>query len=130
MLYTIKYSNFGDERKAIQRPPSDNFTLWIITHSKSVTRKGKGNVSRSVWEYIYLVLTSQVQARSIIVGNSVSAVEVQQVFKRTFNTLIQQDYSVSADIDKYQSPLEHTLSKLDFSVGTDTLCFHVIWTWA
>ena len=119
MLYTIKYSNFGDERKAIQRPPSDNFTLWIITHSKSVTRKGKGNVSRSVWEYIYLVLTSQVQARSIIV-------EVQQVFKRTFNTLIQQDYSVSADIDKYQSPLEHTLSKVDFSVGTDTLCFHVI----
>ena len=130
MLYTIKYSNFGDERKAIQRPPSDNFTLWIITHSKSVTRKGKGNVSRSVWEYIYLVFTSQVQARSIIVGNSVSAVEVQQVFKSTFNTLIQQDYSVSADIDKYQSPLEHTLSKVDFSVGTDTLYFHVIWTWA
>lgn len=126
MLYTIKYSNFGDERKAIQRPPSDNFTLWIITHSKSVTRKGKGNVSRSVWEYIYLVFTSQVQARSIIVGNSVSAVEVQQVFKSTFNTLIQQDYSVSADIDKYQSPLEHTLSKVDFSVGTDTLYFHVI----
>ena len=130
MLYTIKYSNFGDERKAIQRPPSDNFTLWIITHSKSVTRKGKGNVSRSVWEYIYLVFTSQVQARSIIVGNSVTAVEVQQVFKSTFNTLIQQDYSVSADIDKYQSPLEHTLSKVDFSVGTDTLYFHVIWTWA
>ena len=126
MLYTIKYSNFGDERKAIQRPRSDNFTLWIITHSKSVTRKGKGNVSRSVWEYIYLVFTSQVQARSIIVGNSVSAVEVQQVFKSTFNTLIQQDYSVSADIDKYQSPLEHTLSKVDFSVGTDTLYFHVI----
>ena len=126
MLYTIKYSNFGDERKAIQRPPSDNFTLWIITHSKSVTRKGKGNVSRSVWEYIYLVFTSQVQARSIIVGNSVTAVEVQQVFKSTFNTLIQQDYSVSADIDKYQSPLEHTLSKVDFSVGTDTLYFHVI----
>ena len=126
MLYTIKYSNFGDERKAIQRPPSDNITLWIITHSKSVTRKGKGNVSRSVWEYIYLVFTSQVQARSIIVGNSVTAVEVQQVFKSTFNTLIQQDYSVSADIDKYQSPLEHTLSKVDFSVGTDTLYFHVI----
>ena len=68
--------------------------------------------------YVYLVLTSQVQARSSIVGNSASAVDAQQVFKSTFNALINEDYSISNDIERYQDVLEHALSKVDFSVGT------------
>ena len=68
--------------------------------------------------YIYLVLTSQVQARSGIVGNSAPAVDAQQVFKSTFKALINEDYSIAIDIEKYQGVLEHALSKVDFSVGT------------
>ena len=68
-------------------------------------------------EYVYLVLTSQVQARSSIVGNSAPAVDAQQVFKSTFKALINEDYSIAIDTERYQGVLEHALSKVDFSVG-------------
>ena len=65
--------------------------------------------------YVYLVLSSQAQAKSTIVGNSASTVDAQQLFKDTFKSLINED--VSIDIEKYQGVLEHALSKVDFSVG-------------
>ena len=65
--------------------------------------------------YIYLVLTSQVQTRSSIAGNSAPAVDAQTLFKDTFKSLIKEDLSI--DIEKYQRVLEHTLSKVDFSGG-------------
>ena len=58
------------------------------------------------------------QARSSIVGNSASAVNAQQVFKSTFKALINEEVSISIDIDRYQGVLEHALSKVDFSIGT------------
>ena len=67
--------------------------------------------------YIYLVLTSQVQARSTIVGNSAPAMDAQQVFKSTFKALINEDYSIAIDTERYQGVLGHALSKVDFSVG-------------
>ena len=98
-FYTTDYGIFGHEVKATERSPPDNLTRWIITN-------------------VYLVLTSQVQARSSIVGNSAPAVDVQQVFKSTFKALINEDYSIGIDIERYQGVLEHALSKVDFSVGT------------
>ena len=44
--------------------------------------------------------------------------DAQQVFKSTFKALINEDYSIAIDIEKYQGVLEHALSKVDFSVGT------------
>ena len=97
-FYTTDYGIFGHEVKATERSPPDNLTRWIITN-------------------VYLVLTSQVQARSSIVGNSAPAVDAQQVFKSTFKALINEDYSIGIDIERYQGVLEHALSKVDFSVG-------------
>ena len=68
--------------------------------------------------YVYLVLTSQVQARSSIVGNSAPAVDAQQVFKSMFKALIKEGYSIAINIERYQDVLKHALSKVDFSVGT------------
>ena len=67
--------------------------------------------------YVYLVLTSQVQARSNILSNSAPAVDSQQVFKSTLKALINEDYFIGIDIERYQGVLEHALSKVDFSVG-------------
>ena len=108
---------FGQEVKATESSPPDNFTRWIITQSKGFTRRGIEKISRFVRSYVYLVLTSQVQARSSIVGNSAPAVDAQQVFKSTFKALINEDYSIGIDIERYQGVLEHALSKVDFSVG-------------
>ena len=115
---TTDYGIFGSEVKATERSPPDNFTRWIITRSIGFTRKGTEKISRSVRVYVYSVLTSQVQARSSIVGNSAPAVDAQQVFKSTFKALINEDYSIAIDIERYQGVLEHALSKVDFSVGT------------
>ena len=117
-FYKTNYGIFGDGGKATKRSPPENLTRWIIAQSKGFTRKGIEEISRSVRACFYLVLTSQVQSKSSIVVNSASAVDAQQVFKSTFKALINEDYSISADIDRYQGIVEHSLSKVDFLVGT------------
>ena len=91
-LYTTEYDLFGDGWKAAQRSPPDNLTLQIIAQSKGFTWKGIENVSRSVRAYVYFVLNSHVQARSSTLGNLASARNAQQVFKSTFNALMNEDY--------------------------------------
>ena len=99
---------------------ANNLTQWIITQSKGFTEKGIGKVSKSVRAYVYSVsvFTSQFQAILSIVGNSASATDAQQVFRRKFHVLINEKYSISVYIVKNQSVLEHALSKVDFSIGT------------
>ena len=74
-FYPTDYAIFGHEVKATEQSPPDNLARWIITQSKGFTRKGIEKISRSVMACVYLVLTSQVQTRSTIVGNSVPAVD-------------------------------------------------------
>ena len=109
--------------KATERSPPDNLTRWIITQSKGFTKQGIEKISRFLRAYTYLVLTSQVQARSSIAGNLAHAVDAQKVFKSTFKALINEDYSISVDIERYQGVLEHALSKVDFSVAWVYTCF-------
>ena len=54
-------------------------------------KKGMAKVSRYVLAYVCLVLTSQVQIKSSVVGDSASAVDAPQVFQRTFNALINEN---------------------------------------
>ena len=102
---TTGYDIFGHEVKATKRSPPDNLIRWIITHSKGFTRKGIEKISRSVRANVYLVLTSQAQARSSTVGNSAPAVDAQQVFNSTFKALINEVYSIAIDIERYQGVL-------------------------
>ena len=62
-------------------------------------------------------IDAQAQARSSMVSNSVPTVDAQQVFKSAFNALINEDYSIAIDAERYRGVLEHALSKVDFSVG-------------
>lgn len=73
--------------------------------------------------YIYLVLTSQVKARSNIEGNSASAGDTQQILRSTFNELINEECSISVTIVRYHGVLEHALSKMNFAIGTGTFIF-------
>ena len=116
-FYTTDYGIFGHEVKAIERSLPDNLTRWIITQSKGFTRKGIEKISRSVTAYVYLVPTSQVHARSSIVGNSAPAVDAQNVFRSIFKALINEDFSIGIDIERSQGVLEHALSEVGFSVG-------------
>ena len=117
-FYATDCRIFNHEVKATERSPPDNLTQWIITQCKAFTRKGMEQINRSVRAYVYLGLTSQVQARSRIFGISVPELDAQKVFKSTFKKLINEDYSIGIDIERYQGVLEHALSKVYFSVGT------------
>lgn len=52
--------------------------------------------------------------------NAASAVDAPQVFKSTFNSLINEGRSISVDIEWCQSVLELALSKMDFAIGADS----------
>ena len=116
-FYTTDFSVFGHNVKATERSSSDDLTRWIITQSKGFARKGVEQISRFARAYVYLVLTSQVQAKSNTVRNSAPAVDAKKVFKSTLKALINEDYSIGIDIERYQGVLEHALSKVDFSIG-------------
>ena len=73
-------------------------------------------ISKSVCAYWYLLLTSQVQARSKIVGKTANALDVQNIYMNSFEELIKSNYSIADDIARYQGVLEHAMSKVDFSV--------------
>ena len=62
-FYTTDYAISGHKVKVTDRSTLDNLTRWVITQSKSFTKKGIEKISRSVRAYAYLVFTSQVKAR-------------------------------------------------------------------
>ena len=73
----LGYGIFGHEVRATKRSPPYSLTRWIITQSKGFTKKGIEKISRSMMAYVYLVLTSQVQARTSIADNSAPTVDAQ-----------------------------------------------------
>ena len=96
--------------------PPKNLTRWILRTSKDFTRIGLTLISKSVRAYVYLLLTSQVQARSKIVGKTTNAFEAQNIYMISLEELLKSDYSIADDIARYQGVLEHAMSKVDFSI--------------
>ena len=92
--YLKKYSVFNNLGTATERCPIENIPRWIITQSKGFARKCIEKVSKSVRAFVYLVLTSQIQARSSIVGKSTSVVDAQQAFNSKFTAFISEDLLV------------------------------------
>ena len=81
-IYTTDYAVFGHEVKATEKSLSDNLTRWIITQSKGFTKNGTEKISRSTLVYVFLVLSSQIKARSTVAGTSAPAVD----FKKSLRT--------------------------------------------
>ena len=115
---TTNWAVFGDNnRKRTKAAPPKNLTRWILRTSKGFTRTGVAMISKSVRAYVYILLTSQAQARSKIVGKTASAIDAQNIYVSTFEELIKSEYLTADDIARYQGVLEHAMSKVDFSVG-------------
>ena len=90
-------SNRGKPTKVA---PPKNLTCWILKTSKGFTRIGLTMISKSVRAYVYLLLTSQVQARSKIVGKTTNAFEAQNlyIYMNSFEELLKSYYSIADDI--------------------------------
>ena len=97
--------------------PPKNVTRWILKTFKGFTHIGLTMVSKSARAYVYLLLTSQVQARSKIAGKTANTLDAQNIYINSFDELLKSDYSIADDIARYQGALEHAMSQVDFSVG-------------
>ena len=118
-FYTKEWAVFcckGGKRTKVA--PPKNLTRWILKTSKGFTRVGLTVISKSARAYVYLLLTSQVQAKSKIVGKTTNALDAQNIYMNSFEELLKSDYSIADDIARYQGVLEHAMSKVDFSVGS------------
>ena len=80
-----------------------------LHRQKVLQKKDIEKIRRSVRAYVYLVHSSQVPARSTVVGNSAPAMDAQRVLKSMFKAMISEDYSIGIDIEKSQGVLEHAL---------------------
>ena len=58
----------------------DSMSRWILEKSVGFTDVGLLKISESVRAYAYLILSSQASARSVIVGNTASALTAQSTF--------------------------------------------------
>ena len=95
----------------------DSMTRWIIEKSQGFTDVDLLRISESVRAYAYLILCSQVYARSSIVGNSASSLTAQSAFLNNFENIVNRKVDIQEDVKRYQETLSYTLSKVDYSVG-------------
>ena len=81
------------------------------------TDVGLLKMSESVRAYAYLILSSQVSARSRIVDNTASALTAQSAFLNNFENVVNRRVDIREDIKRYQDTLSYASSKVDYSVG-------------
>ena len=85
----------------------DSMAQWILEKSVGFTDVGLLRISESVRAYAYLILSSQVSARSGIVGNTVSALTAQSAFLNNFEDIVNRRVDIKEDIKRYQDTQLH-----------------------
>ena len=95
----------------------DSMTRWIIEKSVGFTDVNLLRISESVRAYAYLILSSQVSARSRIIGNSASSLTAQSAFLNNFENVVNCRVDIQEDVKRYQDTLSYASSKVDYSVG-------------
>ena len=95
----------------------DSMTRWITETSVGFTDVGLLRILESVRAYAYLILSSQVSARSPIVGNSASSLTAQSAFLNNFENVVNRRVNIQEDIKRYQDTLSYASSKVDYSAG-------------
>ena len=95
----------------------DSMTHWIIEKSVGFTNVGLLRISESVRAYAYLILSSQVSARSRIVANTASALMAQSAFLNNFENVVNRRVDIREDIKHYQDTLSYASSKVNYSMG-------------
>ena len=95
----------------------DSMTRWIIEKSDGFTDVGLFRISESVRAYAYLILSSQVSARSSVAVNTASALTAQSAFLNNFEKVVNRRVNIQEDIKRYQDTLSCASGKVDYSVG-------------
>ena len=92
---------------------------WVITSSEGFTDVGVNKIDESIRAYVYLILTSQVGARSRIVGKDGKSLDAQRIYINNFENIVNRRVDTQEDIKRFQDTLNDASSKVDYSVGED-----------
>ena len=116
------YSSYQSKRRYYATPGLEYFdenswSRWILEKSEGLTRVGIEKLSQSVRFYAYLILESQANARSTIIGNDSRAIDAQSLFVTSFEKLVVKPSSTSDEIAQFQNVLKYARSKVDFSAA-------------
>ena len=95
----------------------NSFSRWIIDKSDGLTKPGLKEISESVRDYAYLILTSQTSTRGPIVGHDAQELEAQEVFLNTFENIINRRVNIPEDKQRFRKALQYARSKVDYSIG-------------
>ena len=75
------------------------------------------NCPRVSKNYRFLILSTQTNARFLILGNNAKALDIQSIFASSFEDLVIKVSNFSNIICRYQDVLQHAGLKVDFNVG-------------
>ena len=95
----------------------NSFSRWIIEKSDGLTTLGLQKLSESVRDYAYLILTSQTNTRSPIIGHEARNLDAQRVFLNNFENVINRRVDIPEDIRRFQKTLQYARSKVDYAIG-------------
>ena len=96
----------------------NSFSRWIIEKSDGLTMLGLQNISESVRDYAYLILTSQTSTtRGQIVGHEAQDLDAQCTFLNTFENIVNRRVNIPEDIRRFQKTLQYARNKVDYAIG-------------
>ena len=95
----------------------NSFSRWIIEKSDGLTMLGLQQLSESVRDYTYLILTSQTSTRGPIVGHEARNLDAQRTFLNTFENIVNRRVNIPEDIQRFQKTLQYARSKVDYAIG-------------
>ena len=118
-MYTNNNANFFDNgnttTKSTTKPPSSDYSRWIMPTSNGLTYKALNLLSDSVRGYVYLLLSAQSGARRNIMDSPAA----RQIYLDNFNDVVERRVETAADIETYQHVLRYARSKVDFGIAED-----------
>ena len=74
-------------------------------------------LSETVRDYAYLILTSQTSTRRPVVGYTARNLDAQQVFSNTYENVINRRVDIPEDIHRFEKTLQYAGSKVDYAIG-------------
>ena len=95
----------------------NSFSRWIIQNANGLTTLGLQNLSKSVRDYTYLILTSQASTRGPIIGHEARNLDAQRVFLNTFENIVNRRVNIPEGIQRFQKTLQYAGSKVDYVIG-------------
>ena len=99
----------------------NSFSRSIIEKSEGLTTLGLQNLSETVRDYAYLLLTSQTSTRGPIVGHEAQNLDAQCMFLNTFEYIVNRRVNIPEDIRRFQKTLQYPMSKVDYVISE----FHI-----